>query len=126
MEEPRYVDDPFADEDTAWQHYHDLPKKWHYLVIEAFNATGRTSHTFRDRAEKNKWKNITSKLDKGTMSKAWAINCISYYRKMNESAPLITHTFVNLTKYILNLAKMTDWQKKNPSKVVTLDDYEFD
>lgn len=115
--EPYYTDDPFGDDgEPSWLRAESITGEAYKLLIKAMDTCRRTSHTFKDQAEQRKWKKIASKLEKGIMRAEWVQNCIQFAHEKNEdSRYALAMSFANLTKYILNMAKMTDWQAKNPT-----------
>jgi len=116
MDDPVYVDDPFEDTDNSWRYMDDLPEEYLDVVARAFTTCGRTSKTFRTKAEKRKWVKITGQMEKGIISEAWVNHCIAFAKKRNSGGGYgVKYTFDTLTKYIQNKAAMTDWHSQNPA-----------
>lgn len=125
-DEPRYVDDPFAEEDTGWKYYTDLPEAYHPLLLRAFRVTGRTSNTFRKPAEKRKWGLILGQVERGLIPLEWIDHCIDFAKTKNSGISRgVAYTFDTLTKYIQNKAAMTDWQARHPEVLRKPGGYEF-
>lgn len=111
-EEPRYVDDPWEEEDNWWKP-DDLVNQ--DLIISAFLSAGRTSKRFRSKSEKNRWKRIDERISNGKLPKAWVQNCIDWAMGRNKQHfPAIAIKFTALTSLILNGARMDDWLSEHP------------
>jgi hypothetical protein len=123
MTDPTYVDpdNPWEDEDNAWRYTDDLPHS--EVVRKAMDVCGRTSHTFRTRAERRKWRLVMGKVERGLIPLGWVEHCIDFAREKNAGGGRIKYPFRVLTKYVSNDAARTDWQSKNKEKLWRPEDY---
>lgn len=101
--EPRYVDDPFEDEDLSYRSLSGIENE--RMVGKAFGITGRKY--FRSPKEKRRWLLIDAQMAKATMPVTWVENCFDWARGKNKHRIIIT--LPRLINLILNKARMTDW-----------------
>jgi hypothetical protein len=104
-EEPRYVDDPFEEEDASWQTTSGIDNL--DIIEGAQKICRRHVHPFHSKAEKNKWLKIDRQVTKGIIGKPWIDNCFEWAKGKNSDRLIIT--MPKLASLILNKARMTDW-----------------
>ena len=120
-EEPRYVDDPFEEEDLGFRNLTGIENL--HLVESAQKVCGRKY--FRSPSEKRKWLKIDGQVTRGVISTKWVENCIEWARAKNKGRIIIT--LPKLTSLVQNRARMTDWLAEHTDEPShTREDYSFD
>lgn len=98
MAEPRYVDNPF-EEDDLWKDHRNASKR--DILEQAFDVTWRTSKRFQSEAEFRRWEKA-AKLDDD-----WLYELIDWAEQKNERVVAIK--MPQLLSAMLNKARYDDW-----------------
>jgi hypothetical protein len=104
VDEWRYVDDPFEDDgpDLSTSGIENL-----WIIEKAQDICRRPSHPFHSPKEKRKWAKIDKQHTKGMIGKPWIEHCLGWAKYKNKKRTVII--MPALANYILNKARMTDW-----------------
>lgn len=123
-DEPRYVDDPFEEEDHWWKTDELIHQE---ILRQAFSACRRTFR-FKSKSERTKWTRIDKQLADNKIPFAWIENCITWAEKKNRPLyPRVAIQLESLANFILNKSRMEDWLGKNPDIAQEwLDDWDSD
>jgi hypothetical protein len=102
-DEPYYTDDPFDEEpDLSTSGIENL-----WIIEKAQKICRRPSHPFHSPKEKRKWIKIDGQYSRGVIGELWLEHCLSWAEYKNKERLIII--MPALANYILNKARMTDW-----------------
>jgi hypothetical protein len=112
-DEPRYVDDPWEDEDNWWEprdliHQDELK--------QAFSVCKR-SFRFKSRSERTKWARIDKQLGEGKIPLPWFEAMVDWAAQKNRrNYPKVIIKLPALANTILNKSRMEEWLSEHPEE----------